>query len=392
MKKLFFNSVDQFIMRIILYTIVLNLLFLFSAVLLANEHNLKMVISQGRAVIQSNDLQLAKKRALDEALYLASLQGGAKIDGYSSIDEKTNLKENLLVRPSSQIVDFKVLDESNDETHFIIKIQAAVFHGPDDIDCNMNKKINLSYLKPKFIVSSKLPAWTNNLPAVISQSIFLNLQSLDKINLINKNSFYVNTNKVNKISHELDYESLTEDSIRIKNGEYSVIPEIKLDFAKSRLHRFSNEILFSIKLNLYKGSNYNFIDSFSYNFSLDLGNKTGYPHIDGFYRTSKEKIIDLTKLSLSKFHYRLLDKLSCMPLESEVVLRNNQILVDLGTNQGLSNGKVGLVSTTKNMDYSATDWSVLTVISANRDYSILEPLNPKIKGGELEGKIIRFMN
>ena len=50
-----------------------------------------------------------------------------------------------------------------------------------------------------------------------------------------------------------------------------------------------------------------------------------------------------------------------MPLESEVVLRNNQILVDLGTNQGLSNGKVGLVSTTKNMDYSATDWSVLTV-------------------------------
>ena len=122
MKKLF-NSVDQFIMRIILYTLVLNLLFLLSAVVLAKEHNLKMVISQGRAVIQSNDLQLAET---GWALYLASLQGGAKIDGYSSIDEKTSLKENLLVRPSSQIVDFKVLDESNDQTHFTIKIQAAV--------------------------------------------------------------------------------------------------------------------------------------------------------------------------------------------------------------------------------------------------------------------------
>ncbi len=65
---------------------------------------------------------------------------------------------------------------------------------------------------------------------------------------------------MNKISHELDYESLTENSIRIKNGEYSVISEIKLDFAKSRLHRFSNEILFYIKLNLYKGPNYNFVD------------------------------------------------------------------------------------------------------------------------------------
>ena len=49
-------------MKIILFTLVLNLLFLFSVVL-AKEHNLKMVISQGRAVIQSNDLQLAKKRA-----------------------------------------------------------------------------------------------------------------------------------------------------------------------------------------------------------------------------------------------------------------------------------------------------------------------------------------
>ena len=84
--------------------------------------------------------------------------------------------------------------------------------------------------KPKFIVSSKLPAWTNGLP-VISQS-FLNLQSLDKINLINKNSFYVDTNKVNKISHELDYESLTEDSIRIKMAVRCYIRN-KLDFAKS---------------------------------------------------------------------------------------------------------------------------------------------------------------
>ena len=76
-----------------------------------------MITSTGRAVIIDNDIDLAKKRALDDALYLASLQGGAKINGYSSIDSQSNLKENLVVRPSSEIIDFvthKDIDKSID--------------------------------------------------------------------------------------------------------------------------------------------------------------------------------------------------------------------------------------------------------------------------------------
>ena len=59
-------------------------------------------------------------------LYLASLQGGAKIDGYSAVDTNTSLKENLLVRPSSSIKDFVILDESKDETHYKVKIKAIL--------------------------------------------------------------------------------------------------------------------------------------------------------------------------------------------------------------------------------------------------------------------------
>ena len=54
---------------------------------------------------------VAKKRALDDALYLASLQGGAKIDGYSTVDTNTSLNENLLIRPSSSIKDFVILEK-----------------------------------------------------------------------------------------------------------------------------------------------------------------------------------------------------------------------------------------------------------------------------------------
>lgn len=392
MKKIFYNNIDRFIKGMIYIILFLNCLIFFSVKLLANENNILIVETSGRAVIYQNDIEKAKKRALDEALYLASLRGGVKVDGFSSIDERTNLQENLLVRPSSQIVDFSVIDESNDDTHYNIKIQAAIFHGPENIECNIDKEINLSFLKPKFNVSSDLPAWSNFMPHIVAQSIFENLLQLDKINVQNMSKYDIDVNKARKINPKLDYESLIEDSLVIKNGEYSVMPLINLEYSRSRIHRFSNEIIFKINLNLHKGPQFEFIDSFDYIFSLNLGNETGYRRLDAFYKTSKEKIIELMKLSLSRYHFRLADKLYCMPLESEVVFKNNQILVELGTNQGLTNGKVGLVSSTKNMNYSATDWSVLTVVMSDENYSILEPLNSKIDGSQLEGKIIRFMN
>ena len=48
---------------------------MFSTYLVANEIGYKEVYSKGRAVIMENNVDLAKKRALEDALYLASIQG-----------------------------------------------------------------------------------------------------------------------------------------------------------------------------------------------------------------------------------------------------------------------------------------------------------------------------
>ena len=68
------------------------------------------------------------------------------------------------------------------------------------------------------------------------------------------------------------------------------------------------------------------------------------------------------------------------------------MLVDLGTEQGLSTGRVGLVSSDRSIDYTSNDWSVLTVKSSFENFSELETLNPEISGNGLEGKLIRFLN
>ena len=103
MKKIEYNSFDVILRKLVYFFTTLLSVLLASTYLIANEVGYKEVFSNGRAVIIDGNIDLAKKRALEDALYLASIQGGAKVDGYTSVDRNTNLNESVLVRPSATI-------------------------------------------------------------------------------------------------------------------------------------------------------------------------------------------------------------------------------------------------------------------------------------------------
>ena len=72
---------------------------------------LRMVTATGRAVIYNQaDPHEAKNIALEDALYLAALRGGAKINGFSSVQADTSLDDHFVVRPSSEILDFRIIN------------------------------------------------------------------------------------------------------------------------------------------------------------------------------------------------------------------------------------------------------------------------------------------
>lgn len=389
--KKIISPVDCFIKDIIVFIFIIFVLLISVSFVSANENTVHIVNSTGRALIINDNVSQAKKRALDDALYLASLQGGAKVDGFSSIDSKTSLKENLIVRPSSEIIDFRILEEKNDKTHFIIKIEAALYNKDINLNCSQKKLINISLLKPHFIISSKLPAWTQLLPQKINDEILNNLKLMDDINISDKTSFFINPDNMNNLDRSLDYISLTEKKLTIKNGEFSIIPIIILDFHQSRIHRFSREVSFNIQLKIYEGPNFKFIENINYNFSLNLGNRTGYTHIDTFYKVPLDKFRNYMNMSLSKIHYRVIDNIKCLPLETKLVLQNQMLIAPLGTNQGLHSGKIGIISNS-NTDHSNKDWTVLSVKSSSADYSVIETLNPNVDLRSMSGKIIRFMD
>ena len=379
MKKFTYNKVDSLIKELIIFFTTL-LFFLFSSTLLvAQEINHKAIISEGRAVIIDGDEEIAKKRALDDALYLASLQAGAKIDGYSTVDTNTSLKENLLVRPSSSIKDFVILEESKNETHYTVKIKAILVSINDLLNCSARSNINLSYFKPNFTISSKLPAQTQRLPFLISQRIFENFSKFDEIYLKDATSFNFNAEKFSALPVSLDYEALVEGkSSSLKTGEFGVHTLIELKSSKGTFTRFVNKLDVSLTLKIFEGIDFKVIDTMNYNFSVILGSETGYQYIDGFYRIPYDKIGEIVEKSISKIQFRVKDKLKCYPLEAKAELVKGVLTIPLGINQGVKIGKVGFASN-NNPNHSMNDWVVVTVKNSSGDFSILEILNPLIK-------------
>ena len=344
MKKFTYNKVDSVIKELIIFITTL-LFFLFTSTLLvAQEISHKAIISEGRAVIVDGNEVVAKKRALDDALYLASLQGGAKIDGYSTVDTNTSLNENLLIRPSSSIKDFVILEESKDETHYSVKIKAILVSLNSLLDCSARSNINLSYFKPNFVVSSKLPAQLQNLPLLISQKIFENLTRFDQISLKDSTSFDFNPKKFSALPVSLDYQAIVEGkSGSLKSGEFGIHTLIEVKRSKGTMTRFLNKADIALTINLFEGTNFNIIDTLNYNFSVLLGIETGYQHIDGFYKIPYDKIAEVVQDSISKMQFRVKDRLKCYPLEARAELVKDVLTIPLGINQGIQIGKLSLI-------------------------------------------------
>jgi len=391
LKKIEYNSFDVLLKQVIYFLMTLLTILLFSTYLVATEIGYKEILSNGRAVIINGNVDLAKKRALEDALYLASIQGGARVDGYSSIDSSTNLNETLLVRPSSTIKDFVIIDENVDESHYNVKIKAILVSVNDFLNCSSREFVNLTFLSSHFSISSRLPPWTSKLPNSISSEIKKNLANINFLNLTDASGVYFNPNKVLKKSISLDYNNLVEGkSNSLRSGEFAVHPIIKIDYAKGRLNRVSKEIMVNITLNIYEGPDFSILDSMDYSFSLWAGNKTGYDFIDAFLRVSQDKLIDFVDSSVSKIQFRVLDKLKCQPLQADIELVGDQLVVPIGLNQGLKKGTVGFVSNSR--DVIMSEWVVLTVSSSDENSSVVEPLNPLNKKENIKGKKIKFLN
>ena len=120
--------------------------------------------------------------ALEDALYYAALKGGAKIDGFSSVDAQTNLNDMFVVRPASQILDYSITNEVQDETHYAVTIEAVVGDMVSS-GCQNRPISHVTLFRPSLYVASDLPHWMSQLPADLSQMLAIRLSEQPTLRL-----------------------------------------------------------------------------------------------------------------------------------------------------------------------------------------------------------------
>ena len=186
----------------------------------------------GRAVIQENDKYISKRAALEDALYLASLKGGAMVSGFSALDGLSNLSEEVVVRPTSGILDYSIINETIADQHYEITIRALVGNGEIISGCQSRSSVTITVFSPKLITHPSAPAWSQTLPTKSFQRIFNDLSLINNVKLINA----VETNRIennrNLKSNNFDYNALTSKVVQFEEAEFALDTKVYVDIVQ----------------------------------------------------------------------------------------------------------------------------------------------------------------
>ena len=350
---------------------------------------LEMVRTTGRAIIESMESKdEARMQALDEALYLAALKGGAKIDGISAVETNSALSENFVIRPISGIIDYTIIDEGQTDEHYSVTVLAAVGE-MENASCKIDSVINLTTYKPLLQVGANSPAWMQTKVKNIYSRLLSELINSPNFNIQRAEDAVLDIDKLKSTDDSFDYEALTEGRTRIKAGNYALRTEIIVlngtSFKADLIQSSSENLTMSVKSSIFRGEDYKPIFT-----QLDeiavLFKQTGASRVVNIMGSpSRDSIVsDLEKLVPTHVE-KVKSKLKCQPLTANLRVEGERLVVKIGESNGVRFSSLAVV------EKASAQWTLLRVVELGNDYTILETLDKVENLKSLNGLEIKFL-
>ena len=375
-------------MRSLVFYLIFTLAAIFSVVLSKAfaEENLRFIETTGRAIIQNDEnIDSSRRRALEDALYLAALHGGAKINGFSAVNTDTSIQENLVVQPSSQILDYTILSEEKSDTHFVIKIRSAVGQLKSK-GCESKALKSLSIYKPTIEIDPSAPYWVHSLADELINGVLTSMRTASDVNLTDYSTIMLDRDQLTTTNDEYDYISLTSGRERTQYGDYAAVSSISIT-ERQKLVGFTtyNSLIINFNTAIYEGSSYSF--SFSKNKSIEaLFSSSGpWRTINLLLKSSKSDIVEPLLVAAKEHAVDVTDSLVCRTINSVITVKNGKIEVPLGKRHGI---KLSALAVTKG---EQTPFNILRVDKVLESKSVLIPLNNSLELNKLNGKSIQFL-
>ena len=217
---------NSFIRRLSLFIFIM-----LSGAVQAADDQLRMITATGRAVIAHSDaLNEAKNAALEDALYLAALSGGAKINGFSSVQADTSLDDHFVVRPSSNILDYNIIDEAHDDLHYQVTVQAAI--GSVERNGCQNRKLgHVSMFAPTFQTTRQVPGWMSTTPQLMVLELYSRMAEKPEFTLTNHAGTKLDAAAAQG-DKRYNYAALTSSQPSVSDGDFAFNTTVNLSTSR----------------------------------------------------------------------------------------------------------------------------------------------------------------
>ena len=367
-------------------------------------NNLMKVYAKGQINLDGIDENLAKRRALEDALYFASMKAGAEVRGFSSIDESTNLNENFLVQPNNKILDYKILKSFKKNNNYIIEVEAVVGNLKNfDSICSKRKVLNIKEFKGSYLINTSTPSWAYSYIDKILFQVRRHMLSNKNINYKNYSSKKYDFNFDN-FDKSFDYKTIVNSNNSIDNGDYIYIPSFSLKKSKifpkfylanddqvqnnqENKHFFDKDVIsFNTKIEIYNAITNNFVTSVEKKYFIPTNIDSNFETIELF--TKKDQSFISGKLNeISKDIYETISSnLFCEPIVAAIEVVNDKLEIPLGQKQGLRVNQLAVLE-----DNITNNITMLSISKLDYNRSTLSPLNSNLKIDSFLGKEARFL-
>jgi hypothetical protein len=339
----------------------------------------------GRAVIQHEaTADEARMLALEDALYLAALQGGARIDGFSSVSTDTSLSDHFVIRPASTIMDYTIVNEVQDDTHYSVTIRAVIGQKPEST-CQ-RAMANATIYQARFKTSPNVPAWTAAYSRVLSKELKTRLSDDPRLALVNASNKPFSPANLAKGNDEFDYMTLTNGKISVAHGDFAIYPEIIMEHKKSANGVFRQDrLILTVMLHAFHGRTYEPAFSKSVTTEIPLKISTPFKTLDQLSRASRTELAAAMSQSVPMVANQTISAMLCEPLSARLTLVGNTLSVPFGRDQGLHENSLAVTNG------SETGWTVLRVTNLTNQSAHLVPLDKSRDTTPLVGKSVEFM-
>ncbi|MDA9209182.1 flagellar assembly protein T N-terminal domain-containing protein [bacterium] len=349
------------------------------------EGDIKRVEAVGQAVATgaASDARL-RSRALQDALYQAALKGGASINGYSVTSNAVLTSDVLVVRPDSQILDYRIVEEKVTRSSARIAIQAYVGRIDAPPACARRAVLDIALQRPQVDLAASAPAWLIATEEVTAALLERDINALDGVTLVQASD--ASRQSQSSLAAEFDYTSLTLGVLQNAGARAQAKTlSTTISLSGSKSSAFKNGLLVQVESKLFDPSLESAPLVRVVTRELLLNRTTPIQLVNANSRANRQEILTQIGAMARDMARDMIVQRMCQSLSANLVLREGTLTVPFGRNDGLTRHHLAY---TQGRD---TPYEILEIEVLNDQSAEVRPLDSSRTSAFFAGQTVQFM-